>query len=176
VKVEGGGERTSAASSGSGAIDELVSAGRLRPDDAELLREELHAAERRGAVRAGAVLSWTTAGIAAVLWLLQIPAILFYMYHVKIVELFAEMNLGELPKSTELLLSIPGWVYAAVFLAVAIGLVVKEMVIRNRSLTLILNVSAIFAAIAYTSFVRWALFAPILDMMQKLGQEGGGGI
>jgi hypothetical protein len=157
-------------------LDGLVASGRLQPADAELLRHELGEAEKRGFARAGAILSWTAAGIAAVLWTVQVPVIRFYMQVARIKEMFEGMNLGELPRPTQLLVSVPLWVYVTFFLALAVSLVVKELLIRNKSVTLTLNVAAICAALAYTAFVKWALFAPMAMLMEKLGQEGGGGL
>jgi hypothetical protein len=152
-------------------LDGLVASGRLHPDDAELLRHELGEAERRGAARSGAVLSWVTAAIAALFCGLQIPWLLTVP---KFRLMFEEMNLGSLPKETEMLMVLPTWVYVASCFLLVIAILVKEALIRNKVITMILNGVAIGAVLVSTAFMKWALFSPMVSMMQKLGQEGGG--
>ncbi|HOX06029.1 MAG TPA: hypothetical protein PK280_06475 [Planctomycetota bacterium] len=156
---------------GSALLGELVSSGRLRPEEAALLQEEVLLAEKRGAARAGTVLSWITTGLALVLCLSQLlwPVVL-----PGFMKLFADMALGELPLPTRLLLTVPWWVYTGAFLTLAILIPAKEALIRNKAVTMALNVITIFGLMLWAAFAKWALFAPMMTMMERLGQDGRG--
>jgi len=147
-------------------LGSLVAGGRLRPEEAELLNRELLAAERRGAARAGKVLGWGTAIIVALYCGLQVPWLLTIP---SFTQMFSEMGLGSLPALTELVLSVPMWVYLTCGGLLVAAVVVKEAFVRNRIVNLTLNGAAIVAVMLAKAIMSWALFMPMIDMMQKLG-------
>jgi hypothetical protein len=81
--------------------------------------------------------------------------------------MFMEMN-AELPGLTRFFLSIAPVLWPLVLLA-AIGGAVKEFVVRDRSITLIINGVHLVVLVAIKELIVVALGAPLICLMETLG-------
>ena len=82
-------------------------------------------------------------------------------------KLFADMKV-ELPALTQFLLSIPTAAYVGVFLPLIIFLVLKETLIRAKTVTLIINLVVGCGAVAYLIVYVTALFLPMIELMTNM--------
>ena len=154
---------------GATLIESLAAAGRISADEAEGLRLALRSARDAGEARFGAALSWAAAVLAAFMFCSQAAATFRLPLFAR---MFEEMGIKEgLPFSTELLLAIPWWLQAAVLGGLAAATLLKEHLLRSRGLRVALSVGVIALLMLYGSFVSWALFAPMITMMQQLTQQ-----
>jgi len=156
---------------GADLVGRLAAAGRISDQEAEQLHQAMDSALDAGRARFGAVLCWIAAALAAVmccgpmLWTWQLPAFK---------KMFEEMQLKEgLPYCTELLLAVPWWLQAMLLAGLAAAMIVKEFVIRSRAIAVAISVAAIVLLFLYGAFVKWALFAPMVEMMRQLTGQGG---
>jgi len=78
-------------------------------------------------------------------------------------KMFAELNTA-LPVITQAVISIPRAGYAAIHMLLLAGLVAKESLIRDRSVTLTINVIAGLIGVLWVIVVIYALFMPLVFM------------
>jgi len=72
-----------------------------------------------------------------------------------------EKSQATLPASTAMLLSIPPMGYIVIFALLMIGLIVKEVLIRNKKVTLVVNAVTVFGVFLFLSFFLWIMYLPI---------------
>ncbi len=72
-----------------------------------------------------------------------------------------EKSQATLPASTALLLSIPPMGYIALFALLMIGLIVKEVLIGNKKVTLAVNAVTVFGVFLFLFFFIWIMYLPI---------------
>ncbi len=151
-------------------IEQLAAEGRISQEDAVQFQEALAAAEERGAARGGMVLSWTLLAVDVALLLGLAAALPFSGLHT-FEKMFMDMELKEgLPFLTELLLYLPGWGYALLFLGLAAVMVTKELLVKRKAVTLAVNTVVLVGLLMFKMFVVWALFLPMVSMMQQLSE------
>ncbi|HUU70518.1 MAG TPA: hypothetical protein VM186_13395 [Planctomycetota bacterium] len=85
----------------------------------------------------------------------------------KFCKMFAEMGMG-LPVVTQIVISVPGAGYAAIFLLLLVALVAKELLIRDRRITLTINTIAGLAGVVWLLVVVFALFLPMVTLMTNV--------
>ena len=74
---------------------------------------------------------------------------------------------AELPGATRFLLAHRVWLYPAVFGTTGLLLVAKELVLRNKRLTLVLTFAVALVALFVVDSYRTLLFSPLLEMASK---------
>lgn len=75
-------------------------------------------------------------------------------------EMFMDFQIA-FPVLTSLLLSIPPNTYILLFTLLILGLIVKEVMIRNKSVTFIVNAAITAGVFPFLFFFIWAMFLPI---------------
>jgi type II secretory pathway component PulF len=104
------------------------------------------------------IASLVVLSVAAAALLLPAYALVF------IAPVFEEMfenSQATLPASTALLLSIPPMGCIFIFALMMIGLIVKEVLIRNKKVTLAVNAVTVFAVFLFLFFFIWIIYLPI---------------
>jgi len=154
-------------------IERLAAEGRISEADAVRLHEALAAAEQRGASRGIGILSWALAIIDAALSMLLALGVPPTVNRFK--NMFREMQLKEgLPALTELFLAVPGGIYALGFGTLAALLIGKEFFLRNKKLTLGINVVVGIGLLAFGLLYILGLYLPMVSMMRQLSAPAGG--
>ncbi len=116
------------------------------------------------------VLSWTLLGLDVAFLLGLAAALPFFGPHYFEV-MFREMQLKEgLPPLTQLLLSLPGWGYVALFSLLAAIMIVKELLVKCKAVTLVVNTVVLVGLLLFKLFCAWALFLPMFSIMQQLSE------
>ena len=82
-------------------------------------------------------------------------------------KMFAEMGMA-LPVVTRIVISVPGAGYAAIYLLLLAAIIAKELLIRDRRITLAINVIAGLAGMVWLFVVVFALFSPMLTLMTNI--------
>ena len=85
----------------------------------------------------------------------------------KFCKMFAELGTG-LPVVTRIVISIPSAGYAMICMLVVAALIGKECLIRDRRVTLAVNVVAGMAGIIWLLVLVFALFSPMLTLMTNI--------
>ncbi|HUW30370.1 MAG TPA: hypothetical protein VM223_02025 [Planctomycetota bacterium] len=85
----------------------------------------------------------------------------------KFCKMFAEMGMA-LPVVTQIVISVPGAGYAAIFLLLLAAIIAKELLIRDRRITLAINVIAGLAGMVWLFVVVFALFSPMMTLMTNI--------
>lgn len=85
----------------------------------------------------------------------------------KFCKMFAEMGMG-LPVVTQIVISVPGAGYAAIFLLLLAAIIAKELLIRDRRITLTINTIAGLAGVVWLLVVVFALFLPMVTLMTNV--------
>jgi hypothetical protein len=104
------------------------------------------------------IASLVVLGLAIMTLLLPAYALIF------IVPVFAEMFTDTqmaLPALTSLLLSAPPTAYIFLFALLILGLIVKEAMIRNKIVTLVVNAVIIVGVCPFLFFFIWTMYLPI---------------
>lgn len=83
-------------------------------------------------------------------------------------KVFEEQSI-ELPPVSAILYSIPGIVYLALFLAVCAGLIIKEWLIRNKGITLAVNIIVAFLITGFHGLYVIILFLPLSLFLDSVG-------
>jgi len=85
-------------------------------------------------------------------------------------KVFEEQGI-ESPLVSAILLSIPGIVYLALFLTMCAGLIIKEWLIRNKSITLAVNIIVAFLIIGFHGLYVIALFLSLSPLLGSVGHR-----
>jgi len=85
----------------------------------------------------------------------------------KFCKMFAEMGMA-LPVVTQIVISVPGAGYAAIFLLLLAAIIAKELLIRDRRITLTINTIAGLAGVVWLLVVVFALFLPMVTLMTNV--------
>lgn len=83
---------------------------------------------------------------------------------------FASQNQA-LPAPTATLVGIPTLVYIALFVAIAGALVLKEVIIARKKITLTINIVALICGFIFIPFSVLALFLPMVAILRKIGGQ-----
>jgi hypothetical protein len=75
---------------------------------------------------------------------------------------------AQLPLATELLLSVPGYAYAAGIVALAVLLVLKEVLLPRAGPRIVLNFAAALFAIDFTVMFAVGLWLPLCRVIEQL--------
>jgi type II secretory pathway component PulF len=75
-------------------------------------------------------------------------------------EMFKDFQTA-LPVSTSLLLSIPPTAYIVFFALLILGIIVKEVMIRNKRVTFVVNAAIIVSIFPFLFFFMWIMYLPI---------------
>jgi type II secretory pathway component PulF len=104
------------------------------------------------------IASLVVLSVAAAALLLPAYALVF------IAPVFEEMfenSQASLPASTAWLLSVPPMGYFIIFALLMIGLIVKEVLIGNKKVTLAVNAVTVFGVFLSLFFFIWIMYLPI---------------
>ncbi len=82
-------------------------------------------------------------------------------------KMFQEMDM-QLSGATQMLLLIPPAAYVGVFLLLIIFLVLKEILIPAKTVTLMINLVVGWGAVAYLIVYVTALFLPMIELMTNM--------
>jgi type II secretory pathway component PulF len=75
-------------------------------------------------------------------------------------EMFKDFQTA-LPVLTSLLLSIPPTAYIVFFALLILGIIVKEVMIRNKRVTFVVNAAIIVSIFPFLFFFMWIMYLPI---------------
>ncbi len=111
------------------------------------------------------VLAWFASGISCLYFAWSYIALLRYTK--VFMNLFG--NLGvELPASTRFVIASHFWLYPVLFVGAAAVLIVKEFVIANKQLSLIVTLLVALLALLAVDWIKNVFTLPLLDLVQKL--------
>lgn len=83
--------------------------------------------------------------------------------------IFADFGV-ELPVLTRLVLSVPGYVQGAVLVAIASALVAKELLLRDNTTKLVVNLAGLLVALVFAAALVVGLFVPLTTLIDPLTQ------
>jgi type II secretory pathway component PulF len=104
------------------------------------------------------IASLVVLSVAVAALLLPAYALLFIL---PVFEEMFENSQAAIPASTALLLSISPMGYIFIFALLMIGLIVKEVLIRNKKVTLVVNAVAVIGVFLFLFFFLWIMYLPI---------------
>lgn len=87
----------------------------------------------------------------------------------KLGELYAGLDV-ELPLLVRLVLSTHVYVYPLFFGSAAIIIVVKEIIMRNKMVSLVTTLAAMVGVFAMVGWINIILYSPIIDISEKLSK------
>lgn len=85
-------------------------------------------------------------------------------------EMYREMNIP-LPQITTIMLyTISPSAYLGIWGAIAVGLLAKEFLIRDKMITFIINIAVVAFALIFLAVHTFAIFSPMTGMIRSMGR------